>query len=322
VPAWSAEAERLLHKAIPFDAAGWQLIDPVTLLMTEHWSLQLPQPDRPRVTGLAHNEYLDNDVNRFADLARARRPAASLAQATGGQPHRSPRFRDMLRPNGFGPELRAALVDHGVCWGSLILIRELGRAEFTPSDVDTLAAVAPQLARIMRCPAELFTPVPSVDGPGVVLVDDEGVPDVRTAAAARWLATLPGDPPDVLATVAAAARSGGSASVCVRTAQAWLTLDAAVAEDDPGRICVIIGPAQPPTLAPRLMAAFGLSRREQDIATLILAGKSTDEIARTLFITGYTVKDHLKVIFDKAGVRSRRELVARLFYTHRPELRP
>jgi len=53
----------------------------------------------------------------------------------------------------------------------------------------------------------------------------------------------------------------------------------------------------------------GLSRREQDVARLVLDGLHTREIAQRLFISERTVETHLANIFDKFDVHSRSELV-------------
>jgi DNA-binding CsgD family transcriptional regulator len=49
------------------------------------------------------------------------------------------------------------------------------------------------------------------------------------------------------------------------------------------------------------------------VVFLLARGLSTKEIAAELCISAHTVNDHIKVIFTKAGVSSRGELVARLF---------
>jgi DNA-binding NarL/FixJ family response regulator len=49
------------------------------------------------------------------------------------------------------------------------------------------------------------------------------------------------------------------------------------------------------------------------VARLVLHGRSTVQIAEQLFLFPNTVQDYLKAIFAKVDVRSRRELVARIF---------
>lgn len=54
---------------------------------------------------------------------------------------------------------------------------------------------------------------------------------------------------------------------------------------------------------------FGLTKRELEIAGLIVEGKSNGEIAQVLFISEATVKKHISNIFEKTGAARREELV-------------
>ena len=75
---------------------------------------------------------------------------------------------------------------------------------------------------------------------------------------------------------------------------------------------MIIEQAAPSEVLPVLLPAYGLTQQERRVTALICRGLSTIEIAGQLRVTTNTVQDHLKSIFTKTGVRSRRELVATL----------
>ncbi|MFC5468863.1 LuxR C-terminal-related transcriptional regulator [Cohnella suwonensis] len=58
--------------------------------------------------------------------------------------------------------------------------------------------------------------------------------------------------------------------------------------------------------------SFDFSKREQEVAALVMEGMSNQEIAAKLFINENTVKKHVSKLLNKAGARSRTQLFKRL----------
>lgn len=59
----------------------------------------------------------------------------------------------------------------------------------------------------------------------------------------------------------------------------------------------------------QILARFEISRREEEIVRLILAGKSNRDIENELFISPHTVKNHVYHIYKKLGINSRFHLI-------------
>jgi DNA-binding NarL/FixJ family response regulator len=79
---------------------------------------------------------------------------------------------------------------------------------------------------------------------------------------------------------------------------------------------VVVEPAKAAEIAPIIVQAYELTDRERQITRLIARGAATGDIAEELFLSAHTVRDHVKAIFQKVGVSSRGELVAKLFAEH------
>ena len=322
-------ADRTLVSVLPFDDSCWLTLDPATLLPTSHFTRE---HGIEVLMALAANEFLEDDLNKFADLARAKPPVGTLYAATQGDLHRSPRFTKVLAPYGHedGDELRAVFMDGDSAWGCVALHRHQGR--FHANEVALIADIGGYIAEGIRR-AILTTALGGDDGtdpPGLILLREDDSVESLTPAASFWIGEIldstadSGELPLIVASVphrarqALAERTQEVAQARVpRRAGGWLILDASLMGDDPtGRVGVIVHPASAPQISGLIAEAYGLSKREREVTRLVLNGLSTREISERLAVSPYTVQDHLKAVFDKVGVRSRRELVAQLFLQH------
>jgi len=261
----------------------------------------------------------------------------SLGGATEGELVRSARYQEILAPMDLGDELRAALKVGSKCWGFMCLHRERSSPNFTPSEAAFLARLAPHLAEGLRAALLIGAKGTSspMEGPGLLLLADDLSLIAITPAAEGWLAEVVESDwrsslelPDAVYAVAArllALERGGNTQpdlmprIRLRTASGrWLVLHASRlrAAEIEGQIAVIFEEARPSEIAPLIVDAYGLTKREGEITQLVLRGLSTAEVSQELHITSNTVRDHFKAIFDKVGVRSRRELVGQVFAQH------
>jgi DNA-binding CsgD family transcriptional regulator len=335
---------------IPFDAAVWLATDPATSLPA---APTLSDGLRGRELGHAdcvrlwEREFLVDDANLFRDLARAETPAAGLRIATRGRPARSVRFRELLRPWGFADELRAMLRVDGHAWASLALMREEGRPAFGAREVELVARLSAPLAAAVRDHAQPPPRPPSgarAAGAGLLLFTADGQLRSVNDDALHWLEELawlddssPGDAawpaaevrlPLLAASTIMRARAvaergdhRGTARSRIHSERSgrWLVCHATClrgADGELGDIALVIEPASAAEIAPIFTQAYGLTRRERQITELIAQGARTAEIAGRLHLSTHTVRDHVKAIFEKAGVSSRGELVATLFAEH------
>jgi DNA-binding CsgD family transcriptional regulator len=319
-------ADRSVATLVPFDSSCWLSLDPATLLPTSHFTHQI---GTEHLLELAANEFMEDDVNKFVTLARAAQPVAILSEATSGDLESSPRYVRVLAPHGYerGDELRAVFRSDEAVWGCVALHRRDRR--FAPAEAELVANVTEYIAEGIRRAILLGSRQArdEVDGPGLLVLRSDGSIESANESAERWMSDMldsttgGGHMPLLVASVASKARraaAGQSNEIAQarvpRRTGGWLLLHGMLlngGEDE--RVAVLIQPAKDPEIASLIVAAYRLTGRERDVTRLVLQGCSTAEIADRLRVSRYTVQDYLKSIFTKVGVRSRRELIARLF---------
>ena len=270
------------------------------------------------------------DFNKFSDLARAPRQAADLHAATGGRPERSARYREFRTLMDAGAELRATFNAGGRSWGLLHLNRAESTRGFADDEVAFVGTVAPIVGRALRR-SLVSHPASSGGGraPGMAIVDGENRLVSATPEALEWfdalesIVRLPnpfcdGELPSEVMMVAQEARARGTAT-CTRARTrtgVWMLIHASCLKGTDANAAIVIEPAKASEVAPLIVEAYELTPREVEVTRALARGLTTAEIARELHLSRYTVQDHLKSVYEKAGVSSRGELVAKMFADH------
>jgi len=328
VSPFSAGLFERLAGIIAFDGAFLATVDPATLLYTRAFRRGMPPEASP---AFIRSELGVDDVNQLRHLVTRPSPLGWLDDATHGDRASARRYREAMQPYGLGDELRVALMAEGTCWGLLCLHRAQARAGFAAGDAAALSAIAPHVARALRraLVTERAVRTELVDGPGVALLGSDGSLRSSTNAGARWFAELSeldgpaaAQVPTVVRSVIERLHGTGPTGVGAAWARVrapsgtWLTVHASQLDDAQASVAVIVEPTSPVTLAPLIIAAYALTPRESDVTQRLIAGLPRKAIATELRISHHTVNDHIKVIFDKTGVRSTGQLRTQIFHQH------
>ena len=316
------EVSLLIGRVVPHLGSCWATLDPDTTLpsgpLETDMSLDL-------VRALCRNAILDDDVNSVATLARRRIPIGTLSELPPAALAGSRRVQLIHRPAGVGDELRLLLRADGAIWGKGTLHRPAGEPAFTGPERGFLAAILDEITAGLR--ARLSQRPPAADGflaPGVATFDAQHRLLGTTPEAAATMALMPGEAHITLEGIALAATHDAHASARVRlTDGRWSLLQGSRVEPQPGSgpvpthapagtaaVAVSFTPASRAFMEPIVFQLHALSARERDVARLLLRGMRTDQIAADLHISPHTLRDHVKAIFSKLGVRHRAELMA------------
>jgi DNA-binding CsgD family transcriptional regulator len=318
-----------LRQAIGFGGPScWVLADPASLLPTGHEMTGVDaafQSSVPRLTAL-HQGY---EAASDRSTASGEEHVATLSTSTAGDLAKNQLWDECFRPHGVGDCFFLACRDRHGSWGWVNASRERSDRPFTAQDVRLLRDVSASLGATMRqlVTGDSSPPADSLP-PGVIICDHHLRETSWTPAAHRWLAQLSDGPhwhrhgllpPAVYGVAgrllaAAEEASGGTARARIRTTTGtWVVLDGSRLEGEAGgRVAITIRSATADEVLEILCRAYELTPRESELVRLVVGGLRTQQLAERLFITPYTIKDHLKAVFGKVDVRSRGELVGRM----------
>ncbi len=329
------EAITAVRRAVPWTGACVGTHDPATVILTSGRKYGALAEMNSHDDLFARIEYSGEDPTSFQALADGGVGAVGMHAFTDGDVRRSVRMDRLLCPlYGFTDELRVLVRDGSGVWGSLALMRDSAEPAFTPDEVRYMESLSAQFVRGVR--SGIMTRLaesPLVDmtetGPAVVIVDandeiarmslgaEERLTDLNTAFNRT-------DPVGIILGLVQAARAVAHGQgvrlprARARTASGtWLVIHASPLCDrdgSAGDVAVTIEEARPSEILELIVAAFGLTAREREVTGMVLRGVDTKAIAAALHVSAYTVQDHLKSVFDKAGVRSRRELISRVYF--------
>ena len=314
-----------MRRSVAFDAFAFLLTDPVTSVGTSPLADVPCLPDLPRLIRL---KYL-TVVNRWTTLTDR---FVSLSAAVDGELSLSLVWRELLRQYEVVDVASAVFRNRFGCWAFLDLWRTTPSTRFTDAELAPLGSVISRVTDgLRRAQAATFAAPQEINralqGPVVLLLSPTLDVLAETAAAIDYLRALlpstPDEPPipasayNVAAQLLAREKGVDTSPAVARVhvgGGRWLALRAARLDRPDAlvepNIAVIIEDASGADRTTLFARAHALSVRETELLTHLDAGRDTHAIAEQMHLSEHTVQDHLKAIFAKTGIRTRRSLLS------------
>lgn len=300
-----------VRRTVPFDAFAWMLTDPETTVGTAPLA-EVPCLDRlSQAVALRYTSGRRWTAGPPGVPCRPVLPGSELAA--------------FIATYGTYDVVSIAFVDRFGWWGFLDLWREGG--QFSAQDCELISLLAEPVTTALReCRAATFQlgdngleRAPS--GQAVLLLGSDLTVRRRTPQAESDLRALlpteesrrpvPAAVYNVAAQLLAVEADIDAHRPMARTTMTpgrWISVQAARLGAD---IAVTIGPIEQRERWTLFCRTHGLSDRETEIVICLAEGDDTHALAARLHLSEHTIQDHLKSVFAKTALNSRRELLAR-----------
>ena len=228
----------------------------------------------------------------------------------------SPYWREFVAGTGLDTGRGVYLPTHAGGGVAFNLFRVKRAGDFTPGEERILDLLIPDMTRLLR--AALYQDrLRQVEQAGsesrlaIITVGDRGEV-LAASAAAMGLLGEAGWTPDEVSQVLCSQHVPDTLKLRTRFGS-WLELVLVQLRDGTRLITIAEIHAGSEASFAASVQHLGLGKRQAEVARLTCDGYSNSEIAYRMRISPETVKRHLAVIYGKAGVSSRPELVKRMF---------
>jgi DNA-binding CsgD family transcriptional regulator len=313
---------RALSRYLLADAYCAMELDPVTTLPVHDVNHGWP---REYLAPLVEDALFKSTTADTGFLTRQSRRALILDELVADhRPERDPYYRFHVLPFGYRHEIQFMCVSSDLPRALFTFNRRAEKGPFEARHLRLLEAVAPHVGTAMHaaCVRAALEERPA-EGTGLIVLGPDGTIELANAAGRRALDGSREAPPPIalqvfLGLLRRALREGQAPLIRTlsftdpATRQAYRVIgETTIGEDGHPRMTALLEPARPLDSHVGLLR-LGLTAREAGVVAQVLRDENLEAVAGRLGCASATVTKHLKNVFAKLGVGSRRELALRL----------